>query len=720
MKKLFPVLFGLAMLSAGLFAQDGFNSVFSKDGIVVVAVGDAGSVFVSYDAGATFGSYPLSASFNFNSVYAINQKVWITGDAGAVQVSTNGGLSYTNYGIGGGNLNSVYFTDESTGWAVGSGGRVVKSINGGAAWTTQTSGTANNLNGVKFINSNTGYACGDNGTVIYTLNGGSTWSSYTTGTTKNLLSIDAVNPTVVATGTDGIIVVYNGSTWTIRDYKSVVYPDVRSVAMLNATAFYTCGGGGFINFSSDAGANRTYQENPMMGPLSDIYFYDANKGWAVASTNKAILMTNDGGATWQFQSGVSVTRSLVRKQTTSGNIGNPFCVHPKNKNGMFILAGSTLYRSLDKGETWSVISSSIPGGTCHSFYVNAIDTNLMIASKGSSGGRVIGSSNYGVSWYDILNPINLTSYGMPLEVDPNDANTVYLAPDNAPLRKSTNWGATWTILSGGEPGGIFRSPCDVIVQYENPNTIIIGDGTTGSGSGKVWKSENGGLNWTLINTVSGSEIPMMSNTSLDLNLIYHSTWSSGSFWKSTNMGNAFNNLSQSGSLWATDISKDDPTAVAYDQYGTNTYLSLNSGSSFTQYPATSSPAAGCLFFDKQTLLFQHGSGVDKMVITYNVSPVTSNGQIPGEIPSSFGLSQNFPNPFNPVTQIKYDVAKTSNISIKVFDVIGNEVSTIVNGNLTPGSYTADFNASNLATGIYFYTLAVDGANTDTKKMILVK
>lgn len=719
MKRLFQVLTALFLLTSLSFSQ-GFNSVFSKDGIAVIAVGDAGNVFMSYDAGTTFGSYPIGGGLNFNSVYAINQKVWIVGDAGAVQVSLNGGNSYTSYGIGGNDLNSVYFTDETTGWAVGNGGRIVKTVNGGVSWTPQTSPSSDNLTGVKFTSASNGYACGDNGKVIYTVNGGTTWLSYTTSFTKNLLSIDVSGSTIIATAVDGLILKYDGSLWSAIDYKIVTKSDVRSVSMVNSSAFYTCGGGGFINISTDAGVTRTYQANPMMAPLSDIYFYDGNKGWAVASTNNAILRTANGGASWQFQNGVTVNYSYTIKQATTGNIGNPFCLHPMNKNGMFILAGSALYRSLNRGETWTLLNSSVPGSSCHSFYVNALDTNLMIAAKGSSGGRLIRSTNYGTTWTDIFNPINLTSYGMPLEVDPNNPNTIYLAPDNLPLRKSTDWGANWTTLTGPE-SGVFRSPCDVIVQFENPNTIIVGDGTTGSGSGKVWKSIDGGTNWTLINTVSGSEIPMIANTSLDLSIVYHTTWSSGSYWKSTNMGSGFTNLNQSGSLWASDVAKDDPTAIAYDQYGSNSFLSLNGGATFT--PAInvgSSPAAGVLFYDKSILLFQHGSGVYKLNITYNVTPVTGNHQITSEIPAVFGLAQNYPNPFNPTTVIKYDVAKASYVSIRVFDVLGNEAATVISGNMTPGRYSADFNASNLATGIYFYSLVVDGVKIDTKKMILVK
>ncbi|MBE2228878.1 MAG: T9SS type A sorting domain-containing protein [Ignavibacteria bacterium] len=721
MKKLLTVFLGLIMFALSSYSQTGFNSVFSKDGTIVMAVGDGGAIFISYDGGATFGSYPNAGALNFNSVYAINNRVWLVGDGGAVMNSTNGGLTYGNYGIGGGDLNSVYFVDENTGYAVGAGGRVVKSVNAGNSWTPQTSGTVNNLNGVKFTSATNGYACGDNGTVIYTVNGGSTWQSYTTGTTKNLLSIDAVAPTVVATAADGMIAVYNGSVWSMQDYKSVIKPDVRGVSMISATSWFTCGGGGFINMTTDAGTTRTYQENPMQGKLSDIYFFNSTKGWAVSNDNKAILNTTNGGATWQFQSGVSVSRSFVRKVNSSGNIGNPFMLHPQNKNGVFILSGNTLRRSLDRGETWTTLNASVPGGTCHSFFINAVDTNLMIASMGTSGGRVIVSTNYGTTWTNSIASINLTSYGMPMEVDPNSPNRVYLAPDNAPLRVSTDWGTSWTLISGGEPGGVFRSPCDVIIQYELPNVILVGDGTTGSNFGKVWKSTNTGVNWTLINTVTGSEIPMMANSSLDLNLFYHSTWSSGSFWKSQNMGSAFTNLNQTGALWATDIAKDDPTAVTFNTYsGSTTYFSLNSGTSFTTLSTTSSPGAGVVFLDKANLLYQQGSGVDKMVVTYTVTPVVSNGNISSEIPATFGLSQNYPNPFNPTTQIKYDIAKASYVAIKVFDVLGNEVATVFNGNLAAGKYSADFNASNLSTGIYFYSLTADGQKIDTKKMILVK
>lgn len=89
------------------------------------------------------------------------------------------------------------------------------------------------------------------------------------------------------------------------------------------------------------------------------------------------------------------------------------------------------------------------------------------------------------------------------------------------------------------------------------------------------------------------------------------------------------------------------------------------------------------------------------------------------IPSEFSLGQNYPNPFNPATNIKFDIAKQGNYSLKVFNMLGQEVSTLVNGKLDAGVHQVTFNAARLSSGVYFYSLI--GANINiTKKMILIK
>jgi hypothetical protein len=90
-----------------------------------------------------------------------------------------------------------------------------------------------------------------------------------------------------------------------------------------------------------------------------------------------------------------------------------------------------------------------------------------------------------------------------------------------------------------------------------------------------------------------------------------------------------------------------------------------------------------------------------------------------EIPDKFSLSQNFPNPFNPTTNIHYSIPKAGNISLKIYDAIGNEVSTVVNGYSNTGVFNAEIDASSWASGIYFYTLKTSEFQ-QTKKMVLIK
>ncbi|MBC8041864.1 MAG: T9SS type A sorting domain-containing protein [Rhizobacter sp.] len=88
-------------------------------------------------------------------------------------------------------------------------------------------------------------------------------------------------------------------------------------------------------------------------------------------------------------------------------------------------------------------------------------------------------------------------------------------------------------------------------------------------------------------------------------------------------------------------------------------------------------------------------------------------------PQSFALGQNYPNPFNPSTTIKYQLASAGTVSLKVFDVLGREVETLVQAKQPAGTYEAAFNAAKLSSGIYFYQLRA-GSFNETKKMMLVK
>ena len=90
-----------------------------------------------------------------------------------------------------------------------------------------------------------------------------------------------------------------------------------------------------------------------------------------------------------------------------------------------------------------------------------------------------------------------------------------------------------------------------------------------------------------------------------------------------------------------------------------------------------------------------------------------------QLPSDYLLSQNYPNPFNPTTSLQYTIGSLQFVTLKVYDVLGREVATLVNEEKPAGEYEVEFNAANLPSGIYFYQLKA-GQFSETKKMILLK
>jgi hypothetical protein len=89
------------------------------------------------------------------------------------------------------------------------------------------------------------------------------------------------------------------------------------------------------------------------------------------------------------------------------------------------------------------------------------------------------------------------------------------------------------------------------------------------------------------------------------------------------------------------------------------------------------------------------------------------------IPEKYSLAQNYPNPFNPVTKINFAIPKQGFVTLKVYDILGREIRSLVNEVKPAGNYSVDFNASELSSGVYFYRIE-SGSFTDIKRMVLIK
>ncbi|MBE2228141.1 MAG: T9SS type A sorting domain-containing protein [Ignavibacteria bacterium] len=161
----------------------------------------------------------------------------------------------------------------------------------------------------------------------------------------------------------------------------------------------------------------------------------------------------------------------------------------------------------------------------------------------------------------------------------------------------------------------------------------------------------------------------------------------------------------------------------FDSTNTNTtvwnWTTINVGVQATAYPQTA--LNFWKFYGHNNANFDNGSSQSNVmywILTRNHNTIGIS-TISNEIPARYNLYQSYPNPFNPVTSIKFDISNTSNVKLTIYDITGRKVQELINGELKAGTYKAEWNASRFASGVYFYTLS-SGDYVQTKKMMLVK
>jgi hypothetical protein len=183
------------------------------------------------------------------------------------------------------------------------------------------------------------------------------------------------------------------------------------------------------------------------------------------------------------------------------------------------------------------------------------------------------------------------------------------------------------------------------------------------------------------------------------------------------------------------ISKPDTIAFIDSLYQYQVIAEDNNGDTLT-YSLVTAPF--WLSIDSTNGLIEGGPGVfsvgdtmvtarvddgrgrnDTQTYTLHIHPTVGIDSETNQVPQQYALHQNYPNPFNPTTTINYQIPELSFVTLKVFDVLGSKVATLVNEEKAAGTYDIELNAVNLPSGIYFYKLQA-GDFVETKKMVLMK
>ncbi len=237
------------------------------------------------------------------------------------------------------------------------------------------------------------------------------------------------------------------------------------------------------------------------------------------------------------------------------------------------------------------------------------------------------------------------------------------------------------------------------------------------GNGLVYRSYDSGNSWDSLNAGMPNALYGVSFISPLTGFVFGCC---GAFFKTTDGGDTWqshNYITPGDIIYSSDF-VDDNTGWAVGELGW-LLKTTDSGETWNQNGPQIQAELRSVFFVNEDIGFVAGSN-GTILKTVNgggsSTSVSENGDL---TPIAFQLHQNYPNPFNPKTVISYQLPMSSNVSLKVYNLLGKEVATLVNEEKPAGEYEVEFDGSGLTSGIYFYQLKV-GSFYDTQKMILLK
>ncbi len=359
-------------------------------------------------------------------------------------------------------------------------------------------------------------------------------------------------------------------------------------------------------------------------------------------------------------------------------------------------SGDGMFRSTNSGLSWSPANSGLVGLEFPAFAISG--SNLY---AGSEGEGVFLSTNNGASW-SALAPLT-NQFVFALAVSGAD---LYAGVDGGGVFRSTNNGASWTNSTSGMTNTRITS---LVISGNN-----LFAGTFG-GAG-VYLSANNGTSWVAAgNGLTNTDVQILSITPSLPGYIFAGT-ANGAFY-STNNGSSWSGINNGLTDTYVHTFAFSGTTIFAGTDMEGVFRSTNLGANWTALNQGLTNTTVWVLNVSGSNLFAgtNGSGVFKRPLSEMVAVNETSGELPGQ----FKLSQNYPNPFNPATSIKFDISRSGNVNIIVYDISGRKVEDLVSGSYNPGSYEVRWDASQYSSGIYFYSL-VTIEFTETKKMVLVK
>jgi len=379
---------------------------------------------------------------------------------------------------------------------------------------------------------------------------------------------------------------------------------------------------------------------------------------------------------------------------TNGSFPSNGTVSALAFSGTSLFAGTSgsssggAYLTTDNGTSWSAPDPNLGNPYITAFAVSPTylfaATNIGVDRLPTNGGN----------WTFVSSGLtNRSVYALAIH------NTNLFAGTLGGVYLSTNDGTNWTHVSSG--------------MTDTTVTSLAVSGTNlfaGTQGGHIFLSTNNGTNWTEADSGLTSSFVQALDT-IGTNIF---AGTGGGVFLSTNSGTHWTPVTSglTKSVYALLVSGTN--LLAGTQSGV--YRSSNNGTSWTAVNSGLGNSVYALSANG-TYLF---AGARGSVWRRPLSEILTSVQPPwSQQPEAFVLDQNYPNPFNPSTTIKYELPTSSMVRLSVYDLLGREVSVLVNERKAAGSYEVKFDGSNLASGVYFYRLQA-GSYVNTKKLLLLR